>query len=584
MFAEQHVTIQVQDTANTELVFPVSLVDKAEIFDSLMGYVAEAIENGDDPLLALADHEINEQSEHELPANTIKKMETLHNEGRNHIWSYYTRNLVRPVALSRNKVDVVIGNPPWLSFRNTRDILRIELERQSKSVYNIWAGGRYTNRQDVAGLFFSRSVDLYLNLDGLIGFVMPHSALQTGQYAKWRTGEWKDDASGRTVNVDFSLKRAWDLERLSPNDFFPVAASVIFAQRKSDRAIPLGQFVERWEGSPGTENISRELATIVDTSWTSESVYAKNSRQGATLVPRCFFLVDKIQNPATLHAGQTVTVIPRRGKQDKSPWRDLDLTAISEVPIESAHVFDVYLGESVAPFVALGPLTAVLPVLDGDVSLPTDENGVGGVNIGRLRRRMRDRWKIISALWESNRSPNNPLDLLERIDYFRGLSTQLEWANNPDSVPIRIIYTQAGQPTATLLHNDHAIVDSRLYWTTCGDEQEAYYLLAIINSDVLYEQVAPLMTKGQFGARDLQKNLWKLPIPTFDSANLLHQEISKAGQVAAHGAEQLLGELRLQREQVTVRIARREIRTWLRESDEGRAVENLVRQLLDVPT
>ena len=34
---------------------------------------------------------------------------------------------------------------------------------------------------------------------------------------------------------------------------------------------------------------------------------------------------------------------------------------------------------------------------------------------------------------------------------------------------------------------------------------EAYYLLAIINSDALYEAVTPLMPKGQFGSRDLDK-------------------------------------------------------------------------------
>lgn len=44
----------------------------------------------------------------------------LHDEGRNHIWSYYVRNLARPVWLSQpgNRVDVLVGNPPWLSYRH----------------------------------------------------------------------------------------------------------------------------------------------------------------------------------------------------------------------------------------------------------------------------------------------------------------------------------------------------------------------------------------------------------------------------------------------------------------------------------
>ena len=181
MFAEHNVTVQVEDEENTELVFPVSLVDRAETFDSLMSDVAEVIERGDDPSLALDDNRITDSGERQTLVETISAMQKLHSEGRNHIWAYYTRNLVRPVALSRSKVDVIVGNPPWLNYNQTVSTLRTELERQSRSIYGIWAGGRYATHQDLAGLFFARSVDLYLKDGGVIGMVMPHSALQAGQ-------------------------------------------------------------------------------------------------------------------------------------------------------------------------------------------------------------------------------------------------------------------------------------------------------------------------------------------------------------------------------------------------------------------
>ena len=56
MFAKHEVTVYVDDDRNTQLVFPNSLVDRAETFDALMGDIADAIENGDDPYLALEDH------------------------------------------------------------------------------------------------------------------------------------------------------------------------------------------------------------------------------------------------------------------------------------------------------------------------------------------------------------------------------------------------------------------------------------------------------------------------------------------------------------------------------------------------
>ena len=128
---------------------------------------------------------------------------------------------------------------------------------------------------------------------------------------------------------------------------------------------------------------------------------------------------------------------------------------------------------------------------------------------------------------------------------------------------------------------DHAtIVDHLLFWITCKNELEAHYLLAIINSGALYQLATPLMSKGQFGSRDLHKHLWKLPIPEFEAANRLHLGISKAGEAAAAGAVKQLEQLRQDRPTLTVTIARRELRKWLRASAEGKAVEEGVGELL----
>ena len=233
MFAERTITIQTMDEDEPELVFPVSLVERAEDFDAFMGDVSSYIEEGTDPFLALDENHISDPEERSAVEEAIASLQRLHDLKRDHIWAYYTRNMVRPVALSRARVDVVIGNPPWINYNQTFDILRTELENLSRNRYGIWAGGRYATHQDVAGLFFARSMDLYLRDGGVIGFVLPHSALQAGQYSKWRTGRWREGRSGESIEVDFTLKPAWDLERLEPNNFFPVPASVVFARKCS---------------------------------------------------------------------------------------------------------------------------------------------------------------------------------------------------------------------------------------------------------------------------------------------------------------------------------------------------------------
>ena len=58
----------------------------------------------------------------------------LHDEGRDHIWSYYIRNLARPAWLARpeNRVDVLVGNPPWLSYRYMPDDMQAAFRQMSE--------------------------------------------------------------------------------------------------------------------------------------------------------------------------------------------------------------------------------------------------------------------------------------------------------------------------------------------------------------------------------------------------------------------------------------------------------------------
>ena len=207
----------------------------------------------------------------------------------------------------------MIGNPPWLNYNKTASTLRTALEQQSKNVYDIWTGGRYASNQDVAGLFFTRSADLYLKGGGVIGMVLPHSALQTGQYAKWRSGAWHAAGSGSALTVDFGYKAAWDLEKLEPNTFFPIAAAVVFARRTGESSRvgevgPLTGQVERWLGRTGTDRRAPGQCRHHRYLGQWRIPLRRSHREGASIYPRCLFFVEETENPAIVQAGQTITV------------------------------------------------------------------------------------------------------------------------------------------------------------------------------------------------------------------------------------------------------------------------------------
>ena len=159
----------------------------------------------------------------------------------------------------------------------------------------------------------------------------------------------------------------------------------------------------------------------------------------------------------------------------------------------------------------------------------------------------------------------------------RNLSAQLPLS------PIRLVYGSAGRPTAAVLTNSEVLIDYKLFWIACETLEEAHYLAAIINSDTLYGAVKPLMSKGQYGARDLQKHLWRLDIPLYDSSDASHAALAAAGARATKRAAQQLDKLRASRaankKPLTANIARRELREWLSRSKTGKQIEILVGKL-----
>ena len=371
-----------------EVVFeiPMRLARDADRFDNMIIDIANAIEHGDDTDAALDKYDMSERDRDTMDT-TIASMKALHAIGRNHVWAYYLRNMTRPAIIADRKVDAIIGNPPWLTYRQSSDIIRDELREMSQRRYSVWSGGKNSANQDVAGLFYCRSAELYLKEGGTIAMVMPHSALRSGQYLKFRSGRYAEVVRGRgrnrrspqSMGLDFSVKTPWDLDNLEPNTFFPIPASVVFAKlsdplgdrdRASLRAKPLAPGkVEMWSGPTGTNQIQRDVRELHHDDGEFHSPYADSASRGADIFDRRLYFVTTEPNDAMLAAPGTFRTFPFIGGQDKKRYSVGDLEGFI---VHEDNLFDVYLGESLAPYVALQPRKAALPVDRRAMTMPLD--------------------------------------------------------------------------------------------------------------------------------------------------------------------------------------------------------------------
>ena len=555
------------------LRFPAGVASDAELFDQVLNKMIEfgaGSKSGADFAAWLEKGTYARAEDRCILRDTYKVMRRLQNEGRNHIWGYVTRNLARPVWLSSEaqKADVVIGNPPWVSFRYMSQDFQ-ERFREECMAARLWIGGKVATQQDLSGYFYMRAVLLYMRRYGRIALVMPYAALSRQAYAKFRKGEVAH-LGYVTFRVCFNSIWAFGPE-VEP--LFPVPSCVLFASRHSGALpAPLPDEVAAFAGAlPRRDADKLEAdANLTETSAprppeaTDEggSPYRKSFRNGATLWPRRFVLVKREPATGLLPPNPAFPLVRgRTGNQDKAPWKNV---TPPRGPVDRAFLRPVLLGESIGPFRILRALQAVIP-WDEKTRQLMDSRGATKRGYSRLAQWLEQ----TEALWEKHKQSS--MTHLERINYHKALSCQFP------SAPIRVVYAKAGTKlAAALVRDENLVIEHALYWAEVENLDQARYLCSILNSETLREGVARYQARGQWGARHFDKYVFNLPIPRYDNANALHLNLCEAAQTA----EEVAGQVPVKESDHFISIRKR-IRAALGEHGIAETIEKLVTELLE---
>ncbi|MBB5693519.1 N-6 DNA methylase [Muricoccus pecuniae] len=507
-----------------ELRFPDALLEDAPRFDRLvqeMAGRASAKKPGAavPSLSALFQRlAIPEAARLEL-TNTFKIMCRLHDEGRDHIWGYYVRNLARPMWLAReaNRVDVLVGNPPWLSFRHMTGDMQVAFKRMSES-RRLWAGAEAATHQDLSALFVARAAQLYLKQGGRLGMVMPNGAMDREYYEGFRAGFYPDQAAP----VSLRFGPSWDLRRIRPH-FFPRGASVVFAHRGA-AANPMPRKAEIWSGrlqrgnttwsaaGPHLQRVEGEV-TIADRAL--RSPYSPAFTQGAIMAPRLLFIVSSRQaSPLGLQAGR-MGVVSHRSANEKKPWKYM---ASVEGVVETEFVRPVYSGENLLPHRVTSPLRAVIPCTSE--RLLTERAEI------EYYPGLDQWWRAAEECWVAHRSTKR-LSLIEQLNYQNKLQKQLPVP------PLRVVYNTSGMHIfAAKVADRRSLIASGLYWAAVADSEEADYLCAILNSEVTSDLVRPYLPYAK-DERHIHKHIWQLIVPTYDRTDATHREVVALGREMA---------------------------------------------------
>jgi len=447
----------------------------------------------------------------------------------------YTRDsLKNPDLFDYNvkieKFDIIVGNPPWVVMRSMKnkeyqnflkhEVLKYHL-LENKDVHLF-------TQMELATLFFCKCADLYLKREGIIAFVMPRSVLAgTIHHINFR----------KFKKPPVKLIKIIDLEDVTP--LFNMPSCVLIGLKEGITRYPV--LLERFTGELSNRSagfyeakaeLSAEVLEYIPPDFSAKpSCYYDKFRVGASIFPRSLYFVDFIYSSISPPSLISVKTSEEIFRIVKDPWR-----IALEGDVEGDFIYATLLAWEMIPF----GYVRFRPVV---LSIKELFNGYELLDVSSLERSsfmgVAEWLKKAEEIWHKRRTKKSEKrfpSLLDRLNYNNLLTTQ-----NPSKRYV-VLYNATGTnlvscvidkpPLPSFMANGKEvkpkgfIVDVKTWFFETESETEAYYLSAILNSEMINRLIKPLQPRGLFGARAIHRRPLLFPIPEFGGNNQLHVELA----------------------------------------------------------
>lgn len=457
------------------------------------------------------------------------------------VWVFMMRNIYAPLRMKKKRFDLLVGNPPWVSFKfienpNYQDFVKETvfkyklLDRKEMHLFT---------HMDTSTVFYVKTADIYLSDNGVMAFVMPRSIL-TGakQHAKFKMQK----------KPPMTIERIIDVEKVTP--LFNVDACSVIARKGGATNYPVRTTI--LSGTLPEKNLrlrkAEKYLITVESKYippmTEEiSPYHAEVREGASLVPRTLWIIQFVPGIFGLDPKTPLVeslVLPNA----KKPWKSVTIKG----EVESEFIFLTTTGKFLLPFKPQFQ-AIVLP-------LKKDSMKLNILTSEELRKRgklkMANWLDEAQKAWEKNAtktSLKNFPEVMDRVNYHNLLTLQRQ------DHRYRVLYTASGTHIAAAVVDTKRIPDLRVgkakiaptgfvadyksYWFGTNDFEEAHYLAAVLNSNIINEMIKPHQSRGKFGPRDICRLPFEFDVPKFDAQSPLHKQIAKIGFQASMEAANL---------------------------------------------
>ena len=447
----------------------------------------------------------------------IQQLERLQREGRNGIWYFILSNSYRP-GITSQQFDCIVSNPPWMAMSKLSENPYRNALHQLAEKYGIKPTGASHPHMEMATIFLVSAIDRYLKNDGCWSCIMPGSLLSGMNHEHLRREKYRTSRS----HLSTQITSLWEL----PINTFKNKAIVLSGRKIADHS-PTHLYGRVYENAViHTECDYTLIQQGSRSAWTNKGIDTEvidviNDRpirccQGCDLFPRTALFHTFTQRN---NGNWDITPIERTSPlwylvNDSKIECCNDLVASN---IDGRYVFNAYISKHLSPFILSAPAKVLIP--------GRKDNGEWQPLTTEERAMMNVSTENVFTTIETAINNNLVYYLEEKINIYGKLHMQ----NFSGGNWLVVSNASGANPCAAYLPLDgidreRILIDQTLYWHLSTTEEEAIFIVGLVNSESLANAIKDFQPEGAFGKRHIHSLPYKV-MPHYDSENALHMAV-----------------------------------------------------------
>ena len=486
---------------------------ESDLTDKQVDYILSSVES--ESSIALS--HVERQAQRVAAYSLILQLESLQRQGRNGIWYFILNNSYKP-GLVTNQFNCIVSNPPWLAMSKLADNpYKKELQRKTES-FGIKPLGSSHLHMELATTFLLASINKYLKDGARWMCVMPGSILSGYHHDPLRLEKYRYSSNSVDTNVD----TIWEL----PITTFKNKAVVLGGIKTEEKSrYPIigrvynepDSYVEynytlNKQGNRSAWSNKGENACFLDV--INSNPWEFN--QGADIMPRTALFHNFTKQPngtwSIKKIDKTSELNYLISDSHKDVCRDLEAEGFSD-----DYIYDCLISKHLSPFFVARAAKVIIPGIKIDgrwKGLTDDEIALLNPGTSYVFSEIQTESKMpLSVLLEQKINIRNKMDK-QNYSLARWLVLSNAGGTNPCAAYVDL----------NSLNKKKLIIDQTLYWYLTESEEEALYIVGILNSVTLSAAISDFQPQGGFGARHIHTIPYKI-IPRFDANNDAHIEV-----------------------------------------------------------